>query len=231
MKNQVHILIYEPAFQTGLIIEEALKEEGFSTVCFSNEEKAFEEFCSTSPHLCILNLAGNSTISFALANKIKAHDKSAAIIFFANIPTREEIKEAYQAGADDYIRKPLDIKEMIARVKAVLKRTNCLQNTKPEIPIYKFGNFTFDTHKQILSIENSEHKLTTKEYELLLLFCQHANSLVDRNHTLQAIWRDDSHFSARSMDVYITKLRHILKKDPSIKILNIHGKGYKLVTR
>ena len=98
------------------------------------------------------------------------------------------------------------------------------------IPFYKLGNFFFDTQKQTLTIGDKVTKLTTKECELLSLLCAHANEILERNYALKTIWVDDNYFNARSMDVYITKLRKLLKDDPGIEIINIHGKGYKLIT-
>mgnify|MGYP000859304405 CR=1 FL=1 len=116
-----------------------------------------------------------------------------------------------------------------ARIKAVQSRYQ--PQRKKEVRTYIFGKFKFDLQKQILSIEGKTTKLTTKEADLLTLLCQHANNMVDRMHALQIIWRSDNYFSARSMDVYITKLRKLLQDDPTIKIINVHGKGYKLSTR
>ena len=130
---------------------------------------------------------------------------------------------------DDVIRKPLDTDILQARIKAVQSRYQ--PQRKKEVRTYIFGKFKFDLQKQILSIEGKTTKLTTKEADLLTLLCQHANNMVDRMHALQIIWRSDNYFSARSMDVYITKLRKLLQDDPTIKIINVHGKGYKLSTR
>ena len=119
------------------------------------------------------------------------------------------------------IRKPLDTDILQARIKAVQSRYQ--PQRKKEVRTYIFGKFKFDLQKQILSIEGKTTKLTTKEADLLTLLCQHANNMVDRMHALQIIWR--------SVDVYITKLRKLLQDDPTIKIINVHGKGYKLSTR
>ena len=131
-------------------------------------------------------------------------------------------------GADDYITKPFSMEELTFRIEAILRRVRGKKNK--ESNIYKIGMFTFDTQKQILSTPEKQTKLTTKESELLGLLCAHANEILQRDFALKTIWIDDNYFNARSMDVYITKLRKHLKEDPSIEIINIHGKGYKLIT-
>ena len=129
---------------------------------------------------------------------------------------------------NDYITKPFSMEELTFRIEAILRRVRGKKNK--ESNIYKIGKFTFDTQKQILSSEGKQTKLTTKESELLGLLCAHANEILQRDFALKTIWIDDNYFNARSMDVYITKLRKHLKEDDSIEIINIHGKGYKLIT-
>ncbi len=141
---------------------------------------------------------------------------------------KEDILEGFKIGADDYITKPFSMEELTFRIEAILRRVRGKKNK--ESSIYKIGKFTFDTQKQILSTPEKQTKLTTKESELLGLLCAHANEILQRDFALKTIWIDDNYFNARSMDVYITKLRKHLKEDESIEIINIHGKGYKLIT-
>ncbi len=126
-----------------------------------------------------------------------------------------------------YITKPFSMEELVFRIEAILRRVKGKKGK--EITMYKIGKFTFDTQKQVLLIDDKVTKLTTKESELLSLLCAHVNEILERNFALKTIWIDDNYFNARSMDVYITKLRKHLKDDPSIEIINIHGKGYKLI--
>ena len=120
------------------------------------------------------------------------------------------------------------MEELLLRIEAILRRVNG-KKTK-DVAYYKIGKFGFDTQKQVLTFGNQTSKLTTKESELLRLLCAHANEILERNYSLKTIWGNDNYFNARSMDVYITKLRKLLKDDPEIEIINIHGKGYKLIT-
>ena len=123
---------------------------------------------------------------------------------------------------------PFSMEELLLRIEAILRRVK--GKKLKDIPFYKLGGFLFDTQKQTLTIGEKVTKLTTKECELLGLLCAHANEVLERNYALKTIWVDDNYFNARSMDVYITKLRKLLKDDPGIEIIKIHGKGYKLIT-
>ena len=137
-------------------------------------------------------------------------------------------KDGFKLGADDYITKPFSMEELVLRIEAILRRVRGKKNK--ESSVYHIGRFVFDTQKQLLSIGDKQTKLTTKENELLALLCSHANEILQRDFALKTIWIDDNYFNARSMDVYITKLRKHLKDDDQIEIINIHGKGYKLIT-
>ena len=167
-------------------------------------------------------------ITFTLAQEVRAANSEIPIIFLTAKTLKEDILEGFKIGADDYITKPFSMEELTFRIEAILRRVRGKKNK--ESNIYKIGKFTFDTQKQILSTPEKQTKLTTKESELLGLLCAHANEILQRDFALKTIWIDDNYFNARSMDVYITKLRKHLKEDDSIEIINIHGKGYKLIT-
>ena len=164
---------------------------------------------------------------FSLAQDIRQQNAELPIIFLTAKTLKEDILEGFKIGADDYITKPFSMEELVMRIEAILRRVKGKKTR--ENTIYHIGRFTFDTQKQLLSIGDKQTKLTTKENELLALLCAHANEILQRDYALKTIWIDDNYFNARSMDVYITKLRKHLKDDPSIEIINIHGKGYKLI--
>ena len=164
---------------------------------------------------------------FTLAQEIRSINPDIPIIFLTAKTMKEDILEGFKIGADDYLTKPFSMEELLLRIEAILRRVK--GKKMKDIPFYKLGNFLFDTQKQTLAIGDKVTKLTTKECELLSLLCAHANEILERNYALKTIWVDDNYFNARSMDVYITKLRKHLKDDPSIEIINIHGKGYKLI--
>ena len=166
-------------------------------------------------------------ITFTLAQEVRTVNSEVPIIFLTAKSLKEDILEGFKLGADDYITKPFSMEELVFRIEAILRRVKGKKGK--EITMYKIGKFTFDTQKQVLMFEDKITKLTTKESELLSLLCAHVNEILERNFALKTIWIDDNYFNARSMDVYITKLRKHLKDDPSIEIINIHGKGYKLI--
>jgi DNA-binding response OmpR family regulator len=164
---------------------------------------------------------------FTLAQEIRNVNSEVPIIFLTAKALKDDVLEGFKIGADDYITKPFSMEELVFRIGAILRRVKGKKDR--EITVHKIGKYTFDTQKQVLIADDKTQKLTTKESELLSLLCSHMNEILERNFALKSIWIDDNYFNARSMDVYITKLRKHLKDDPSIEIINIHGKGYKLI--
>ena len=214
MNDLFNILIFSKDYNQGVIIQDYIKAIGYNSQVFDQEEAAYEGFLSRNFTLCIINHDIDTKETRTLAAMIKSSENIIPVVFLCEHPTREEIALLFSFHADDVIRKPLDTDILQARIKAVQSRYQ--PQRKKEVRTYIFGKFKFDLQKQILSIEGKTTKLTTKEADLLTLLCQHAS---------------DNYFSARSMDVYITKLRKLLQDDPTIKIINVHGKGYKLSTR
>ena len=228
MNDLFNILIFSKDYNQGVIIQDYIKAIGYNSQVFDQEEAAYEGFLSRNFTLCIINHDIDTKETRTLAAMIKSSENIIPVVFLCEHPTREEIALLFSFHADDVIRKPLDTDILQARIKAVQSRYQ--PQRKKEVRTYIFGKFKFDLQKQILSIGGKTTKLKSKEADLLTLLCQHANNMVDRTHALQIIWRSDNYFSARSMDVYITKLRKLLQDDPTIKIINVHGKGYKLST-
>ncbi len=165
---------------------------------------------------------------FTLAREIKKINSTIPFNFLTAKSLKYDVIEGFTLGADDNMTKPFSMEELIFRIKAILRRTN-KNNVSETNEKFTIGDYEFDSQKQILKYGDKERKLTTKESDLLRLLCSNMNNVLERNFALKTIWLEDSYFNARSMDVYITKLRKYLKEDPSIQILNIHGKGYKLI--
>ena len=178
--------------------------------------------------LLILDVTLPDGTGFDICEKVRKENQQIPIIFLTASDEEVSIIRGLDSGGDDYITKPFSMEELTFRIEAILRRVRGKKNK--ESNIYKIGKFTFDTQKQILATAEKQTKLTTKESELLGLLCAHANEILQRDFALKTIWIDDNYFNARSMDVYITKLRKHLKEDESIEIINIHGKGYKLIT-
>jgi DNA-binding response OmpR family regulator len=165
---------------------------------------------------------------FTLAKDIRIVNPDIPVIFLTAKNMKEDVLEGFKLGADDYITKPFSMEELIMRIEAILRRTSQESQSNAQ-PVFTLGRFTFDTRKQTLAQGDEVVKLTTKESDLLKLLCQNANKILERNYALRSIWIDDNYFNARSMDVYITKLRKHLKDETSVEIINVHGKGYKLI--
>ena len=228
MNDSFNILIFSKDYNQGTTIQDSIKAAGYDSQVFDQEEAAYEGFLSRNFTLCIIDHDMDRKETRTLAAMIKSSENIIPVVFLCEHPTREEITLLFSFHADDVIRKPLDAEILQARIKAIQNRYR--PQNKKEVKIYLFGKFKFDLSKQLLSIEDKTTKLTTKEADLLTLLCQHANNMIERMYALQVIWKSDNYFSARSMDVYITKLRKLLQDDPTIKIINVHGRGYKLST-
>lgn len=228
MDDLFNILIFCKDYSQGVIIQDALQTAGSASQVFDREEEAYEGFLSGKFTTCIIDHDIDRKETQDLITLIKSSERFIPVLFLCEHPTSKEIAWLFSHHADDVIRKPFDTDILQARIKAVQSRYHL--QYKQEVKTYLFGKFRFNLPKQLLSIEGKTTKLTTKEADLLTLLCQHANQIVDRMYTLQVIWKSNNYFNARSMDVYITKLRKLLQDDPTIKIINVHGKGYKLST-
>ena len=227
MEETIKILLCEDDENLGMLLREYLQAKGYSTVLCPDGEQGFKEFTKNKYDIAVLDVMMPKKDGFTLAQDIRQANAELPIIYLTANTLKEEILEGFKIGADDYITKPFSMEELVFRVEAILRRVRG-KKTK-ESTLYHIGKFVFDTQKQLLTIGDQQTKLTTKENELLALLCSHANEILQRDFALKTIWIDDNYFNARSMDVYITKLRKHLKDDDQIEIINIHGKGYKLI--
>ena len=227
MDDNIKIMLCEDDENLGMLLREYLQAKGFSAELYPDGEAGYRAFMKQKYDICILDVMMPKKDGFTLAQEIRQANADVPIIFLTAKQLKEDILEGFKIGADDYITKPFSMEELVFRVEAILSRVRGKKNK--ESSVYRVGNFTFDTQKQLLTIGDKQTKLTTKENELLALLCSHANEILQRDFALKTIWIDDNYFNARSMDVYITKLRKHLKDDPQIEIINIHGKGYKLI--
>jgi DNA-binding response OmpR family regulator len=227
MKN-INLLLAEDDSNLGILLKNYLTAKNIVTDLFPDGIKALHAFHASRYNICILDIMMPEMDGISLAAEIRKIEPAIPIIFLTAKSQKEDILEGFRSGADDYITKPFSMEELLYRIQAILKRTAGVSVPRKE-GNYTIGNYSFDPLKQILSISGQSIKLTTKESELLELLCRHPNEILERNFALKAIWIDDNYFNARSMDVYITRLRKYLGKDPSVKILNVHGRGYKLL--
>jgi len=228
MDTKIKILLAEDDENLGLLLKEYLIAKGYDTDLYPDGEMAYHGFMRNHYNLCLLDVMMPKKDGFSLAKDIRLVNAEIPIIFLTAKNLKEDVIEGFKIGADDYMTKPFSMEELIFRIEAILRRMSSDVQTTDQ-SIYQIGLYTFDTRKQILTHEEEEVKLTTKESELLRLLATNGNKILERNYALKAIWIDDNYFNARSMDVYITKLRKHLKDDPNVEIINVHGKGYKLI--
>lgn len=230
MEENLKILLCEDDENLGMLLREYLQAKGFTAELCPDGEAGYKAFLKTKFDICVLDVMMPKKDGFTLAQEIRQTNAEIPIIFLTAKQLKEDILAGFKIGADDYITKPFSMEELVFRIEAILRRVRG-KRTK-ESTLYQIGRFTFDTQKQLLTLDNDPEKatkLTTKENELLALLCAHSNEILQRDYALKTIWIDDNYFNARSMDVYITKLRKHLKTDDQIEIINIHGKGYKLI--
>ena len=227
MDEKLRILLCEDDENLGMITREYLVDKGYEAELFTDGESGYKAFLKGRYDICLLDIMMPKKDGFQLAQEIRTVNSEVPIIFLTAKTLKEDILEGFKRGADDYITKPYSMEALVYRIEAIIRRVKGKKGK--EITMYQIGKFTFDTQKQVLICGNVNERLTTKESELLSLLCAHVNEILERNFALKSIWIDDNYFNARSMDVYITKLRKKLKADPSIEIINIHGKGYKLI--
>ena len=228
MEQKTKLLLAEDDENLGLLLKEYLIAKGYDASLFPDGEAAYKGFVKEHYDICVLDIMMPKKDGFTLAKDIRIINSDIPIIFLTAKNLKEDVLEGFKMGADDYITKPFSMEELILRIEAILRRTSQESQSNAQ-QVFTLGRFTFDTRKQILSDGDETVKLTTKESDLLKLLCQNANKVLERNYALKSIWIDDNYFNARSMDVYITKLRKHLKDEPSVEIINVHGKGYKLI--
>ncbi|MDX2301593.1 MAG: response regulator transcription factor [Microscillaceae bacterium] len=228
MKN-LKVLLVEDDLNLGQILKEYLEVKGYQVKLCRDGEDALQNYRSRLFDFCIFDVMLPKLDGFGLAEKIRENDQLIPIIFLTAKSLKEDTIHGLKIGADDYITKPFRMEELLLRMQAILRRTSHMELLQEESDSFQIGNFEFSAQTQKLSCEGKEQKLTSKESELLRLLCLSKNQMLDRSFALKKVWGDDSYFHARSMDVYITKLRKYLKHDPNLQIINVHGQGFKLI--
>lgn len=223
-KNTILLAEDEPAL--GQIIKESLETRHFNVLLCENGEKAYHVYKNNKPELLVLDVMMPKKDGFTLAKEIRLEDDTIPILFLTAKSQTEDVVEGFNIGGNDYLKKPFSIEELIVRINNLINRTQ-LQKTAD---ILEFGAFSFNFPKQCLSYKNSKDvQLTHREAHLLYHLIKNKNEVLDRSLILNKLWGTDDFFSARSMDVFITKLRKKLKDDESIQIVNVRGFGYKLI--
>ena len=227
MENKLHILLCEDEESLGMLVRDYLQAKGYDAELYLDGEAGYKAFVKGEYDMCLLDVMMPKMDGFTLARELRMINSEVPIMFLTAKNLKDDILEGFKLGADDYLTKPFSMDELVYRMEAILRRVKA--RNKQMAVRYQLGRFVFDTQRQLLTIGDKSTKLTTKESELLTMLCTHMNDVLERDLALKTIWIDDNYFNARSMDVYITKLRKHLKDDPNVEINNVHGKGYRLV--
>jgi two-component system OmpR family response regulator len=229
MEKEISILLAEDDINLGHLLHTFLKSKGFKVTLAQNGKIAFEKFNADTFQFCIFDVMMPEMDGFTLAKEIREIDKKVPILFLTAKSMKEDKLEGFEIGADDYLTKPFAMEELLARITAILRRS------EPEVinldENHFIGSIKYEPEIRLLHLKDEVKKLTTKENQLLKLLVKNQNEILDRQATLRAIWSDDNYFNGRSMDVYIAKLRKALREDDTIEIMNVHGKGFKLVVK
>jgi DNA-binding response OmpR family regulator len=224
------ILLAEDDANLGTLLRDFLKAKGFEVTLCTQGEEAINAFRSGVFELCLLDVMMPRKDGFTLGREIRALHSTIPILYLTARNSIADKSEGFGLGGDDYLTKPFNMEELLLRMRALLRRSQGTpESPSAEATHFQLGGFTFDHTSRSLARNGTVQRLTTREADLLRLLCLHRNQVLRRETALKLIWGDDSYYNARSMDVFITRLRKFLKEDPSIQILNIHGSGYRLL--
>ncbi len=225
MANEIKVLLAEDEAALGQIIKESLETREFDVILCENGDKAFEKYQSQTPEILVLDVMMPKKDGFTLAKEIRAIDDTIPIIFLTAKSQTADVVEGFSIGGNDYLKKPFSMEELIVRINNLVSRTKVQKASE----LLNIGGFTFDFPKQQLQYKSEDRvQLTHREAHLLFHLIKNKNKVLDRTLILNKLWGTDDFFTARSMDVFISKLRKKLNQDKSIQIINVRGYGYKL---
>ena len=228
MKNQEKILLVEDDQNFGSVLKAYLEMFDYLVTWVDDGKDAVKTFNETEFSICVLDVMLPNVDGFTIAENIRKLNKQVPFIFLTAKTLKEDILRGYSTGADDYLTKPFDSEILLCKIDAILKR-NGNQSNLPDLEEFLIGKLSFNYKLRILESGENKINLSPKESDLLKLLCQHKSEILPRDLALKSIWGDDSYFTTRSMDVYITKLRKYLKSEQKVQIVNVHGNGYRLI--
>ena len=229
--SRLKILLAEDDRGLGMIVKAFLDAKGYPTTLCQNGEEAWNSMRDMQYDLCITDVMMPLVDGFTLTKQIKSVQPMMPVIILTAKKEEDDVLEGFSVGADEYITKPFSMDELLARVK-VWERWLNYSPSKPTTCEYRLGGFTFNVpHLTLTDAKGEQRKLTSKEMELLYMLCERKGETLERRLVLQTIWEEENRTNARSMDVYITKLRKYFKDDPDVDIVNVHGVGFKLMVK
>lgn len=230
MSKSIQLLLVDDETTLGFIVKESLESRGFEVRYCEDGEAGWNAFQEDRPDVCILDVMMPKRDGFYLATAIREADPHVPLIFLTAKSQTKDVVKGFELGGNDYVKKPFSMEELIVRVQSLLRdRQQLSDQSLPAQPIWEIGLFRFDVQRQALKGVGKARKLTHRETEILDRLCRNRNQVMERKAVLLELWGDDNFFNARSMDVFITKLRKYLKPDPQVEIVNVRGVGYKLI--
>lgn len=227
MKENIKVLLVEDEEALGMVVSDSLRSRGFDVTYCTDGEKGLEEAIQGSYDILALDVMLPKMDGFTIAKEFRKNNQHTPIIFLTAKSQTEDVVEGFELGGNDYLKKPFSLEELIVRIKALVKRF--AQEEEQTIEACYIGQYKFNIIKQTLVLDENSRNLTHREAELLYMLFEKRNQVLERKKVLMQLWGDDSFFNARSMDVFITRLRKYLKDDPNVQIVNIRGFGYKLI--
>lgn len=230
MKSGKHILLVEDEENFGSLLQNYLQLSGHSVDWAKDGAAGYSTFVNGDYDACIFDVMMPNMDGFDLTEKIRARGSKTPIIFLTAKKMKEDMIKGYRVGADDYLNKPFDVEILLLKLEALFNRMEGGTSLATQEE-YQLGNYHFEVKPRLLRHHDETRKLSPKEGALLELLCQHLNDITPREKALVDIWKEDTYFTTRSMDVYIAKLRKYLKDDPSVVIENVHSSGYGLYVR
>ncbi|MBL7826872.1 MAG: response regulator transcription factor [Saprospiraceae bacterium] len=231
------ILLVEDDQNFGDVLRSYLEMHDYDVTLATDGVAGLEAFRKTTYDLCVFDVMMPRKDGFTLAKDVRERNKEIPIIFLTAKTMKDDVLQGFKIGADDYISKPFNSEELLLRIQAVLKRSNKAPDPRDDQREYLIGKYHFNYPLRILTFngaaagEENQWKLSPKEAELLKMFCKYINDVTPRSEALTKIWHEDTYFTARSMDVFVTKLRKYLALDSNIEIVNIHGNGFQLLVK
>ncbi len=229
MKEAQRILLLEDDPNLGLILQDHLRMQGFDVTLCPDGEAGGVAFRNGTFDLCLVDIMMPKKDGFTFARELRAIDDQTPLIFLTAKSLKEDKIEGFKIGCDDYLTKPFSIEELLLRIRAVLKRSQARGKEESTVTQFQVGEYRFDATRQLLRHADGEYKLTPKESGLLRLLCLHLNETLERDLALRTVWGNESYFSGRSMDVFVSRLRKYLKHDPRVEIMSVHGRGFRLI--
>ena len=234
--TSIKILLVEDDQNFGDVLRSYLEMHGYDVRLATDGLQGSDMFGKDDYDLCILDVMMPKKDGFTLAREIKDKHPERPIIFLTAKTMKEDVLKGFKLGADDYITKPFNSEELLYRIQAVLKRTQPKAELRDDVKEFLIGKYHFNYPLRILSFDmggeqEEKYRLSPKEAQLLRLFALHMNDILPRSAALTEIRGQDDYFTARSMDVFVTKLRKYLRLDDNIEIVNIHGNGFQLLVK